>query len=92
MKKGVSVNIFRVFVNDKNQYGNPVGIIIDEKQKIQTKKRQQIASKLGFSESVFINNLKTGKVSIFNPVDEVNFAGHAMVGTAYFLSQRTKLQ
>jgi predicted PhzF superfamily epimerase YddE/YHI9 len=84
------INIFSVFVNEKQEYGNPVGIILDEKQAISKVERQQVAAKLGFSESVFIDNLGTGKVSIFNPIREVDFAGHALVGTAFYFSEILK--
>ncbi|MDP1721835.1 MAG: PhzF family phenazine biosynthesis protein [Candidatus Gottesmanbacteria bacterium] len=74
-------------MNQDNKFGNPVGVILDEGNQIDTKERQRIATQLGFSESVFINNLRTGKVSIFNPREEVPFAGHAMVGTAWFINK-----
>lgn len=86
MTKVIKVYIFRVFVNQNREFGNPVGIVIDEKQEINPEDRQKIAAKLNFSESVFINNLKKGNVSIFNPITEVKFAGHALVGTAYFIN------
>lgn len=90
MAKGAIANIFRVFCNLEGKFGNPVGIILDEKNAINPHDRQKISTKLGFSESVFINNLATGNISIFNPKKEVNFAGHALVGTAYYINQITK--
>ena len=83
---------FRVFVNDNGDYGNPVGIIVDLENKITKKKRQSISTKIGFSESVFINQLNPIKVSIFNPQKEVSFAGHAMVGTAWFVKNKLDLK
>jgi predicted PhzF superfamily epimerase YddE/YHI9 len=82
----VTTHVLRVFVNEKGEFGNPVGIIVDEKQKISPKERQNIATRLGFSEAVFVNNSKTGSVSIFNPQSEIDFAGHALVGAAFFLA------
>ncbi len=81
----VAIKILRVFVNNDNKFGNPVGIIQDEKRVLETTVRQVIATRLNFSESVFIDNAETGTVSIYNPKKEVNFAGHALVGTSYFL-------
>lgn len=81
----VVISILRVFINKDNKFGNPVGIIQDEKRAIDKTVRQAIAAKLNFSESVFIDNSETGTVSIYNPKKEVNFAGHALVGTSYFL-------
>lgn len=86
MRKDRVIHILRVFVNNEKLFGNPVGIILDEKQEIPAADRQRIATNLGFSESVFINNINTGTVSIFNPQREVDFAGHALVGTAYFIN------
>ncbi len=80
-----SINVILVFVNEKDNFGNPVGIIINEKQKLNKKQRQEIAAKLNYSETVFVNNLEKPSVSIFNPKSEVAFAGHAVLGTAYFL-------
>lgn len=87
MNTGIKVYTLRVFVNGDGKFGNPVGVILDEGEKIDSKERQRIATRLGFSESVFINKLETGNVSIFNPQIEVPFAGHAMLGTAWFISK-----
>ncbi len=87
MNKNIKINVVRVFINEKREYGNPVGIILDEKQKIEAKERQIIAKKLGFSETVFINNIKAGKISIFNPQQECSFAMHATLGTACFINR-----
>ena len=81
------IHKLRVFVNENNKFGNHVGIIIDVENNINKHKRQTIATKLGFSESVFINKLNPASVSIFNPQREISFAGHAMVGAAWFLKQ-----
>ncbi len=87
MISNVKVHILRGFVNENKKYGNPVGIIVDEKNSIAVDDRQTIAANLGFSETVFINNLLKGDISIFNPIDEVEFAGHALVGASYFINR-----
>ncbi|MBI3577527.1 PhzF family phenazine biosynthesis protein [Candidatus Gottesmanbacteria bacterium] len=87
MIKGIAIHILRVFVNGEGKFGNPVGIIVDEHKEVSPKDRQKISTYLGFSESVFLNNVDTGEVSIFNPKREVDFAGHALVGTAYFITK-----
>lgn len=86
MNNGNKIHVLRVFVNNEKMFGNPVGIVLDEKQEITVEGRQRIATSLGFSESVFVNNVDTGNISIFNPKREVDFAGHALVGTAYFIN------
>lgn len=87
MNSGIKIYILRVFVDEVCKFGNPVGVILDEGKKIDSKERQRIATRLGFSESVFINELETGNVSIFNPQNEVPFAGHALLGTAWLISK-----
>src|SRR3989304_1182084 len=82
----VVVNIARVFVNGEGEFGNLVGIVVDEEQKFSDEEKQKIATKLNFSETVFIDSLgATPVVSIFNPQHKVKFAGHAVLGTAYFI-------
>jgi predicted PhzF superfamily epimerase YddE/YHI9 len=90
MTKQIVVYTSRVFVNEASEFGNPVGIVLDDTQSLSTEIRQKITVKIGFSESVFINNLDIGNITIFNPVKEVNFAGHAIIGTAYFIIHTLK--
>lgn len=87
MNNAIKIHTLRVFVDAKGNFGNPVGVILDEGNQVDKKERQQISTMLGFSESVFINDSFTGNVSIFNPRKEIPFAGHAMVGTAWFLNK-----
>jgi predicted PhzF superfamily epimerase YddE/YHI9 len=77
----------KVFVNIKGEYGNPVGIMLDEAGAISKEVRQQMAADSGYSEIVFIDDVKASKVSIFNPTSEVHFAGHALLGVIYYLEQ-----
>ena len=78
---------FRVFVNDEGEFGNPVGIVVDAEGSLSAEDRQRITKETGFSECVFIDDLQKRSVSIYNPEREVKFAGHALVGTAYFLGR-----
>ncbi len=80
------MKILNVFTNEKGEFGNPVGIIVDTENKIDDKKRQQMAIDSSFSEIVFINNLETKDVSIFSPTRQIPFAGHALVGVSYFFN------
>jgi predicted PhzF superfamily epimerase YddE/YHI9 len=81
------VHTVRVFVNDAGDFGNPLGIIPDTGRLIPPAERQGIASQLGFSETVFVNDPDTGNVSIHNPQQEIPFAGHALLGVIWFLNQ-----
>lgn len=81
------INITKVFVDENGKFGNPVGIVVDEEHKINDEERQKLATKLNFSETVFIDSLDaTPNVSIFNPQHKVKFAGHAVLGTVYFIN------
>lgn len=81
------IHTVRVFVNEKGEYGNPVGIILDEKRKVNSDERRKIAKKLGFSETVFINDLISRNISIYNPQQEILFSGYAMLGTAWYINK-----
>lgn len=85
-----SMRVLRVFVDERREFGNPVGVIVDTDLKVSKEKRQEITKKTGFSECVFVDNLVTRKVSIYNPEHEVKFAGHALVGTAYLMGKLVK--
>jgi predicted PhzF superfamily epimerase YddE/YHI9 len=47
--------------------------------------RQRVAGELGFSETVFVDELERGELRIFTPAAEIPFAGHPLVGTAWLL-------
>lgn len=81
------MRVLKVFVNEKGEFGNPVGVTVDTELKINKDERQKIATESGFSEIVFVNNVENREISIYTPKHEIPFAGHAVVGTAYFLSQ-----
>lgn len=80
------MKILNVFTNKNGEFGNPVGIIVDTENKIDDKKRQQMAIDSGFSEVVFINNIEIKDVSIFSPTRQIPFAGHALVGVSYYFN------
>lgn len=82
----IKVNILRAFVNESGRWGNPTGIIIVEEQNLTTIDRQKIATKLHFTDTVFINNLEPVNISFFNPQQETKFAGDALISTSYFIS------
>jgi predicted PhzF superfamily epimerase YddE/YHI9 len=86
----MNLKIINVFVNEKGEFGNPVGVIIDEKNEISSKHRQEICKNSGLSEVVFINSSKDRDISIFCPTGEIEFAGHAVIGTAWFLEKMIK--
>lgn len=84
------MKVLRVFADENGWYGNPVGVVVDVKQAISKDERQKMASESGFSEVVFVNDLVERNISIYTPKREIPFAGHAIVGIAFFLNQELK--
>lgn len=64
--------------------GNPLGVFLDGSE-ISESERQSVAADLGFSETVFVDDIERGGVRIFTPGTELSFAGHPLVGTAWLL-------
>lgn len=64
--------------------GNPLGVFLDG-ETIAESERQSVAADLGFSETVFVDDIERGEVRIFTPGTELPFAGHPLVGTAWLL-------
>lgn len=46
-----------------------------------------MAARLGFSETVFVDDAGTGVVDIYTPSVRLPFAGHPLVGTSWLLGQ-----
>jgi predicted PhzF superfamily epimerase YddE/YHI9 len=83
----ITAYVLRVFTNDQGNFGNQVGIIVDEGRTVAADVRQKVAVELGYSESVFINDLSSNNISFFTPMREIPFAGHAAVGTAWLIKK-----
>jgi PhzF family phenazine biosynthesis protein len=66
--------------------GNGAGVILLDKQ-ISDEKKQDIAAKIGLSETAFIlqRDEKNFDVSFFTPVCEVDLCGHATIAAFYYL-------
>jgi predicted PhzF superfamily epimerase YddE/YHI9 len=75
----------RVFVDEHQQCGNPLGVVEDFEGALNTEDRQSLAAELGYSETVFVNDPDRSEIRIFGKLHEVPFAGHAAVGAAWFL-------
>ena len=79
------LHVLRVFVGDGGAGGNPLGVFLDSAQ-VAEGERQGIAADLGFSETVFVEDPEQGRLRIFTPKEELPFAGHPLVGTAWLLT------
>ena len=79
------LHVLRVFVGDGGAGGNPLGIFLDGGE-VPEDERQGVAAGLGFSETVFVEDPGQGTLRIFTPKEELPFAGHPLVGTAWLLA------
>lgn len=78
-------DVIRVFTR-AGRGGNHLGVVTDLSG-LETDGMQAIAAELGFSETVFVGGSAGGAipVRIFTPAREMPFAGHPLVGAAWFL-------
>jgi predicted PhzF superfamily epimerase YddE/YHI9 len=84
----VKIAVVRVFTTESGELGNELGIAWSNEE---TRGNEQaLAKRIGFSETVFIDDLTDGiaTVRIFTPAAELPFAGHPSVGTAWWLAQQ----
>jgi trans-2,3-dihydro-3-hydroxyanthranilate isomerase len=79
--------VLDVFAEEK-YHGNQLAVFTDIKG-ISDNEMQKIAREVNFSETTFIlDNKDSGKgfpVRIFTPMEEVDFAGHPTLGTAWII-------
>lgn len=93
MSTEISVDVVNVFTNEEGAHGNPLGLL---RSTTATRGREQaIAARLGFSETVFVDEIletdavgRVATIRIFTPVHELPFAGHPCVGTAWWLARQ----
>jgi predicted PhzF superfamily epimerase YddE/YHI9 len=80
------LHVLRVFVDVDGRYGNPLGVFL-EGGAIPEERRQDVARELGFSETVFVDEVADGtaRIRIYTPSRELPFAGHPTVGTSWLL-------
>ncbi|HSW65758.1 MAG TPA: PhzF family phenazine biosynthesis protein [Bacillota bacterium] len=79
----------RVLCNDKSEFGETHAVIVDEAKALSPEERQVIATRLGFDETIFVNDLTMGNVSFFDTTKEVPFAGTAALAAAWFVNEHT---
>ncbi len=83
----VVVDVF----TDKQFGGNQLAVITDARG-LQSSQMQQIAAEFNFAETTFVlppaDPDNTAQVRIFTRAQEVPFAGHPNVGTAYVLARQ----
>ena len=87
----VEVHVVRVFVDAEGRHGNPLGVVLDAAG-LDDPGRQQIATQLNFSETVFVDDASQAQLRIFTPAREIALAGHPLVGTSWLLTQATGIE
>ena len=75
-----------MFTGPAGEHGNALGVFLDGGA-IAPDERQEVAHALGFSETVFVDDLARGEIAIFTPGTEFPFAGHPCVGTAWLMAR-----
>ncbi|WP_158862220.1 PhzF family phenazine biosynthesis protein [Leifsonia sp. AG29] len=87
--ENIEVVVVRVFTDERGTNGNELGIV--RSSPVTAHREQAIATALGFSETVFIDEVDaadvTARIRIFTPAKELPFAGHPSVGTAWWLAE-----
>ncbi|MBO1417383.1 PhzF family phenazine biosynthesis protein [Streptomyces sp. FH025] len=77
--------VLRVFCDDDGAYGNELGVVRDGAAVPERADRQALARRLGFSETVFVDDPEHGEIDIYTPTLRLPFAGHPCVGAAWLL-------
>lgn len=80
------LHLVRVFIGSDGTGGNPLAVFLDGKV-IPPDRRLAVTAELGYSETVFVDDIDDGRIAIFVPTSELPFAGHPTVGAAWLLNQ-----
>ncbi|AZM52929.1 phenazine biosynthesis protein PhzC/PhzF [Streptomyces sp. WAC 01529] len=81
----MTFDVLRVFCGPDGRHGNELGVVRDGARTPAQEDRQAFAAKLGFSETVFVDDPERGVIDIYTPTLRLPFAGHPCVGTAWLL-------
>jgi predicted PhzF superfamily epimerase YddE/YHI9 len=79
------LQVLSVFCAPDGTHGNPLGVFRDGARFPGPDVRQQAARRLGFSETIFVDDARHGIVDIYTPSLRLPFAGHPLVGAAWLL-------
>ena len=84
------LHVVNVFTTPDGSEGNPLGVFLDGNASPESE-RQSMAYDLGFSETVFVENIETAQLAIYTPTEKLSFAGHPLVGTSWLLNETGNL-
>src|SRR5262245_18339064 len=85
--------VFADVFTDTPLTGNQLAVFTDARG-LEAETMQALALEIGFSETVFALPAEEGgtaRIRIFNPVYEMPFAGHPILGTAFVLGAPLQL-
>jgi predicted PhzF superfamily epimerase YddE/YHI9 len=80
------IHLVSVFVGQHGAGGNPLAVFLNG-MAITPARRLAVTAELGYSETVFVDDLDEGRIAIFVPTSELPFAGHPTVGTSWLLHE-----
>ncbi|MFD4632532.1 PhzF family phenazine biosynthesis protein [Streptomyces sp. NPDC058284] len=80
-------DVLRVFCGPDGRHGNELGVVRDGARMRAAEERRALAARLGFSETVFVDDAERGVIDIYTPSLRLPFAGHPCVGTAWLLGR-----
>ncbi|MBR7837495.1 PhzF family phenazine biosynthesis protein [Actinospica durhamensis] len=83
-----TVRVVRVFADETGAFGNELGVVFDAAG-LPSELGVRLTAHLGFSETVFVDDLERAELRIFTPARELPLAGHPLVGTAHVLAEVT---
>ncbi|MEU6483861.1 PhzF family phenazine biosynthesis protein [Streptomyces sp. NPDC046887] len=78
-------DVLAVFCGGDGRHGNLLGVVRDGRVCRGEEARRAVAARLGFSETVFVDDPERGIVDIHTPTVRLPFAGHPLVGAAWLL-------
>jgi predicted PhzF superfamily epimerase YddE/YHI9 len=81
------IHHLRVFTDTNGEFGDAASVVIDEGRHITDSRRQALTRRLGTGETTFVNDLLGPNITIMHYTGEVGFAGVAVLGTAWLLTQ-----
>lgn len=85
------VDVLRVFTDERGRHGNPLGVVRDAAG-LSREDRQSVATRLGYSETIFFDDLDSARLEMYTPACELPFAGHPLVGASWLLARQAGRQ
>ncbi|SCD91659.1 phenazine biosynthesis protein PhzF family [Streptomyces sp. LcepLS] len=79
------LDVLRVFCDAAGRHGNALGVVREGARFPGDAERQALAARLGYSETVFVDDPERGVLDIRTPGTALPFAGHPLVGCAWLL-------